>query len=164
MCVIYVSKYNTFEKNRFIRNYEVFLNVGIRWISSKTMDTPLKSITSLLQTVTFWNYIVFPRVRAAKNRSEITRCSSITASSEVQPIGFSVEPKDHCVSSLIVISNKPRAIETHNTTDRSLFNVSTAMQLADAGYDVWLANCRGNTYSRKHVSMTSKQRAFWDFR
>ncbi|XP_050061069.1 lipase 3-like isoform X2 [Aphis gossypii] len=40
---------------------------------------------------------------------------------------------------------------------------SLPMQLADDGYDVWLANCRGNTYSRKHISMTYKQKSFWNF-
>jgi len=42
-------------------------------------------------------------------------------------------------------------------------DISLPMQLSDAGYDVWMANCRGNTYSRKHLSMTFKQKDFWNF-
>ncbi|XP_012153789.1 gastric triacylglycerol lipase [Megachile rotundata] len=35
--------------------------------------------------------------------------------------------------------------------------------LADAGYDVWLGNNRGNIYSKNHISMAPSNRRFWDF-
>lgn len=38
-----------------------------------------------------------------------------------------------------------------------------AFILSDAGYDVWLANARGNTYSRSHVSLPTNSFAFWNF-
>ncbi|XP_045479565.1 lipase member K-like [Harmonia axyridis] len=39
---------------------------------------------------------------------------------------------------------------------------SLAFTLADAGYDVWLGNYRGNEYSEGHVKYTTRDNEFWD--
>ncbi len=42
---------------------------------------------------------------------------------------------------------------------------SPAFLAADAGYDVWLGNIRGNKYSRQHISLDPNRSngQFWDF-
>ncbi|XP_066601284.1 lipase 3-like [Prorops nasuta] len=38
-----------------------------------------------------------------------------------------------------------------------------AYVMADKGYDVWMGNARGNTYSRRHCTLSTKHKNFWSF-
>jgi len=46
--------------------------------------------------------------------------------------------------------------------NESLFHA--AYLLADAGYDVWMGNARGNMYSTKHDKVSPMLPTFWSFR
>ncbi|XP_050299980.1 lipase 3-like isoform X2 [Anthonomus grandis grandis] len=42
-------------------------------------------------------------------------------------------------------------------------NRSLGLILADKGYDVWLANTRGNAHSLNHETLTPQNASYWDF-
>jgi len=65
-------------------------------------------------------------------------------------------------------TNKPAVFMFHcllcSSADWIVSPTGLGYALADAGYDVWLGNVRGNTYGRQHVSLNpDKDSTFWDF-
>ena len=67
-------------------------------------------------------------------------------------------------------TDKPVVVMWHGLLDScdlwamNYASVAPAFTVAEAGYDVWLGNSRGNKYCREHVTLNpDTQPAFWDF-
>ncbi|BHF74487.1 hypothetical protein SprV_0501757300 [Sparganum proliferum] len=54
-------------------------------------------------------------------------------------------------------------LDSAHTWINNLANQSLGFILADMGYDVWLGNSRGSTYSQLHRTFDSKSEQFWQF-
>ncbi|KAG6572522.1 putative lipase [Phytophthora cinnamomi] len=76
---------------------------------------------------------------------------------------------DESQSGTAAATNKPAVLLQHGIIESSFAwvcnyrNQSLAFVLADAGYDVWLGNSRGNTYSNESIHYTTDDDEFWDF-
>lgn len=65
-------------------------------------------------------------------------------------------------SSQFIINNPAETLD--NPPDNILEGPNIGFTLSRLGYDVWLSNIRGNTYSRNHTSLDpQKDTSFWDF-
>ncbi|KAL9693316.1 hypothetical protein quinque_012601 [Culex quinquefasciatus] len=99
----------------------------------------------------------------------------------ISPEGYTVEQHETVTSDGYVLtmfripgtpgnSSRPVVFLQHgllcSSTDWLVLGAghSLAYLFADAGYDVWLGNARGNTHSRRHVALDpARDETFWDF-
>ncbi|XP_025995621.1 lipase 3 [Solenopsis invicta] len=77
----------------------------------------------------------------------ITGPATSADSNEQKPVAF-VMHGILCDSSVFVTSGRENSL---------------GFILADAGYDVWLGNVRGSTYSREHTNSKMSKKDYWDF-
>ncbi|PIO74355.1 hydrolase, alpha/beta domain protein [Teladorsagia circumcincta] len=91
-------------------------------------------------------------------------------------VAFTVQAKKHedpeCTMTtpqIIEHWGYPAEIHTVTTEDGYILELHripygrNGFLFADAGFDVWLGNMRGNTYSTKHVSLSPKHDKFWEW-
>ena len=80
---------------------------------------------------------------------------------------FHLTPAGWKRSSSDLPNSRPAVLMMHGLLDCSFTwvnnfaNQSLAFMLVTAGYDVWLGNVRGNTYSRNHTHLRPNQKEFW---
>ena len=115
-------------------------------------------------------------------RTYLNQCTDTLFESLVKPAGYPMEShvtetEDRYILKLFrvqkkngqIVSGKPVVLLQHgllDSADNWVINGDTgslAFVLANAGYDVWLSNSRGNKYSRLHTIFTPDDAVFWNY-
>uniref|UniRef100_A0A8D9A6K4 Lipase n=1 Tax=Cacopsylla melanoneura TaxID=428564 RepID=A0A8D9A6K4_9HEMI len=119
--------------------------------------------------------VLLSPVQPATIFSSIEKVGNITTAELITGFGYpverhTVESKDGFLLNMFRIPKSgPAVLFTHGillATDTWVLRGpkhDLAFMLSDLGYDVWLADTRGNCYSHKHKTLNDTDEKFWDF-
>ncbi|KAJ1725511.1 cholesterol esterase [Coemansia erecta] len=129
----------------------------------------LDDFGSFAEIMSFWRYPFEDHLVETRD-GFILGTHRITGPRQLSTNGAHTKQADELGSNSIYSSNKPVVLFWHGFMLSSECFVChpdwvniLPFRLAEAGYDVWLGNSRGNKYSYKHIKYAPDDRRFWNF-
>ncbi|XP_026761354.3 lipase 3-like [Galleria mellonella] len=150
----------------------------IKQNSGEIVNSVFENIKGLADKLTldeFFNITELDSVYSAYKATEYNEDEDLHIMQLLKKYGYRAEQHDVMTSDGYVLtmyripSDGPVVFLMHGLFCSSDDFVTTgpgiglAYLLADAGYDVWLGNARGNVHSRRHISLSPSCAEFWDF-
>ncbi|XP_019636346.1 PREDICTED: gastric triacylglycerol lipase-like [Branchiostoma belcheri] len=180
----YFWKHNTMRVHPAARCVFVFLLVSVVIAEARVTLTGAQQYAVSTNNLVQWAAQVFHRLNVPRHSDGVTADpeENMNATQLITSKGYPCE--DHYVTTddgfILNMQRIPHGLSNGDNTGprpivflqhgllgsstqwiENLANESLGFILADAGFEVWLGNIRGNTYSKRHVKLKPSQEEFW---